>query len=245
MLHATQGGLRAAVTTLAVSAVLASATAARAGNVAGKLDLPASGPPPLRDPGFLDRVENPHMPIRAADATPLLVVVLVPAQGSAPAPAGAPKQASATMQFLGGSFDKPLVAVMPGTEITIKSCAACPDANLAADGKPDLIEKAVLSGNGSKVFKVTEPGAIVIKDQMSAGLRGYVAVFDTPYFVQPGADGHFELKDVAPGTYTLRVWYADHFVQRGDETVTVEGKRSPPELPHVPIPTGFPAAQGK
>jgi hypothetical protein len=230
---------RAAVSTSAACAVLVAAAAAHAGNVTGKVDLPASGPPPLRDQGFLDRTENPHMPIRAVDATPLLVVVLVP-QGTPPAAPA--KTTTATMQFLGGSFDKPLVAVAPGTEVTIKSCAACPDANLAVEGKPDLIESSVLAANGSKVFKAAQAGAFVIEDKVSTGLRGYVAVFDTPYFVQPDATGHFEIKDVAPGTYTLRIWYADHFVQRGDENVTVEGKRSPPDLPHVAIPTGFPRA---
>jgi hypothetical protein len=233
MLH-----VRAAVSTFAACAVLVAAAAAHAGNVTGKVDVPASGPPPLRDQGFLDRTENPHMPIRTVDATPLIVVVLVP---QSPAPPAA-RTASATMQFLGGSFDKPLIAVVPGTEITIKSCGACPDANLYADGKPDLIEKSVLSANGAKVFKAAAPGAIAIRDQLQAGLHGYVAVFDTPYFAMPDATGHFEIKDVAAGTYTLRIWYADHFVQRGDDTVTVEGKRSPPELQHVAIPSGYPAA---
>jgi len=30
---------------------------------------------------------------------------------------------------------------------------------------------------------------------------------DHPYFATTGADGHFTIKDVPPGTYTLAVWH--------------------------------------
>src|SRR5579862_8433702 len=166
MLNAPQA--RAVASTTIAAAVLLAATAAHAGTVSGKVDLPAASPPALRDAGFLDRVDNPYMPIRAIDPTPLIVVVLEPA---APAPPPA-KTGSAQMVFLGGSFDKPLIAVVPGTEITIKSCGACPDADLTVPDKPDLIEKATLSANGAKVFKAAAPGAIVIHDGQQPGLRG-------------------------------------------------------------------------
>src|SRR5438477_4998760 len=83
--------------------LLVGSAAAHAGNVTGKLDLPASGTPPLRDPEFLDRVENPHMPVKPVDPTPLMVVVLEGSAGDAAAPG------QVQWNLLGASFEKPLL----------------------------------------------------------------------------------------------------------------------------------------
>jgi plastocyanin len=44
-----------------------------------------------------------------------------------------------------------------------------------------------------------------IHDQMTA----FIIVVDTPFFEKTAANGHASLRDVAPGRYTLRVWYPD------------------------------------
>ena len=44
-----------------------------------------------------------------------------------------------------------------------------------------------------------------IHDQMSA----YVVVVDTPHFDKTAATGRVTLRDLEPGRYTVRVWYAD------------------------------------
>ena len=223
--------IRAAATAIAL---IAAGSAARAGTVTGKLDLPPGGAPPLRDPGFLDRAENPHMPVKTVDPTPFLVVVLE----------GTPADAAtgqAPWDLLGASFGKPLLPVAAGTEVVIKNCRACREASLYVDGQPDLIQKGALNPIGTKSVKTSKPGTLIVKDDELPSLIGRIAVFDTPYFAQPDASGKFEIKDVPNGTYTVKVWYMDHFVERGNESVTIEGKHSA-DLPHVSVPTGFPAA---
>jgi hypothetical protein len=223
----------------AAIALIVAGGAARAGNVTGKLDLPASGAPPLRDPGFLDRAENPHMPVKTVDPTPFLVVVL---EGSA---ASDPATGQVGWDLLGASFAKPLLPVAAGTEVVIKNCRACREASLFVDGQPDLIQKGALNPIGTKNVKTSKPGTLVVKDDELPSLTGRIAVFQSPYFAQPDSTGKFEIKDVPSGTYTVKVWYVDHFVERGNETVTIEGKHSA-DLPHVSVPTGFPgAAAGK
>lgn len=217
--------------------------AARAGTVTGKLELPPSAPAPLRDPGFLERLENPHMPVRLVDPTPLMVVVLEPAG----APPAAPAPGQATWELLGASFAHPLFPVVAGTEVVIHNCAACRPASLAIDQHPGMIEQGSLNPKGEKHVKTTAPGVLTVKDSELASLHGRIAVFDSPWFAQPDPTGKFEIKDVPAGTWTLKVWYDDHWIERGNETVTVEGKRNA-EVPKVPIPTGFPgggAAGGK
>jgi hypothetical protein len=221
-------------------AAAATARAPRAGTVTGKLDLPASGPPPLRDPAFLDRVENPHMPVRAVDPTPLMVVVLEGTTTAAP-----PTPGQVTWDLLGASFAKPLVPVVAGTEVVIKNCRACRPASLYVDGQPDLIQKGVLNPIGSKLVKTSKPGVMVVKDEELTALTGEIAVFASPYFAQPDATGAFEIKDVPKGSWTLKVWYADHWIERGNETVTTEDKGKVELKKSVPIPTGFPGTAGK
>jgi hypothetical protein len=40
-------------------------------------------------------------------------------------------------------------------------------------------------------------------------MLGYVVVVPTPYFALTGNDGTFTIKDVPPGTYTLKTWSED------------------------------------
>jgi hypothetical protein len=220
-----------AVTLLVGSAV------AHAGTVTGKLGLPASGPPPLRDPGFLDRVENPHMPVKPVDPTPLMVVVLEGSGGEAPAPG------QVQWNLLGASFERPLLPVAVGAEVVIKNCRACPPASLSVEKEPDLIQKGAINPIGTKSVKTSKPGVLVVREEELPGLIGRIAVFQSPYFAQPDASGKFEIKDVPAGTYTVKVWYLDHFVERGNETITVENKGKV-EVPAMSIPTGFPAGKG-
>jgi hypothetical protein len=44
---------------------------------------------------------------------------------------------------------------------------------------------------------------------MHTDMVGYVVVVPTPYFVLTDNDGAFTLKNVPPGTYTLKSWSAD------------------------------------
>lgn len=51
------------------------------------------------------------------------------------------------------------------------------------------------------------PGQIEIRCDQHPWTRGYIAVFDHPYFAVTTADGDFEIDSVPPGTYTLKVWH--------------------------------------
>ena len=222
-------------------ALLVSAAAARAGTVTGTLQLPPSPAPPLRDPGFLDRADNPYLPVKTVDPTPLMVVVLEPA--GAPPTAPAPGQAS--WELLGASFAKPLIAVVAGTEVVIHNCAACRPASLQVDKHPGMIEQGSLNPKGQKSIKTAQPGLLVVTDSELASLVGRVAVFDSPWLAQPASDGKFEIKDVPNGSWTVKVWYDDHWIERGNESVDVKGKGTV-DAGKLAIPTGFPgAAAGK
>jgi hypothetical protein len=63
-----------------------------------------------------------------------------------------------------------------------------------------------------KGFSVTKPlpdtpELIEVKCDVHGWMHGWIWDFDHPYFATTGDDGHFTIKDVPPGTYTLVAWH--------------------------------------
>lgn len=48
--------------------------------------------------------------------------------------------------------------------------------------------------------------AIPIKCNVHPWMKGYIAVFKHPYFAVTDKTGHFEIKDLPPGNYTITAW---------------------------------------
>lgn len=207
-----------------------------AGGVSGRLDLPAPPErPPVAPRGFLDRVENPLTPVRPVNVGPYLAVVL---EGEA-----RPQSPGQVAWELGGdAFGKPLLVVPVGAEVLITNTSGTPR-TLTALEDPKLLEASPLAPSSSRSFRALEPRVYTITDKDAPHLRGKVLVVPTPYFALvevSGArleHGAFQLADVAEGTYKLRVFYRDGWIDRPDETVAV-GKGKAEVV--VKIPQGFP-----
>jgi Polysaccharide lyase family 4, domain II len=63
-----------------------------------------------------------------------------------------------------------------------------------------------------KGFSVTKPlpsmpMMIKVKCDAHEWMHAWIMELDHPYFATTGADGHFTIKDVPPGNYTLAVWH--------------------------------------
>ena len=63
-----------------------------------------------------------------------------------------------------------------------------------------------------KGFSVTKPlpaipGLIKVKCDAHDWMHAWIWELDNPYFATTGDDGHFTIKDVPPGTYTLVAWH--------------------------------------
>jgi hypothetical protein len=221
---------------LAATALAGTIAHAHAGTVVGKLELPpAAAPPAARDPAYLDRVENPYLPVKAVDPTPLMVVVL---DGGPPA---TPTQV--TWDLLGASFAHPLLPVMAGTEIVIRNRGRSTPSLYAIEA-PDLIAKGPLNPTGTKSLKTKDPGVLTIGDEDSPNLTGRIVVLTTTRFASPDPSGAFEIKDVPAGSYTVKVFYRDGWIERPNETITVDAKGKV-DLKNLHIPTGLPLVGSK
>ena len=63
-----------------------------------------------------------------------------------------------------------------------------------------------------KGFSVTKPlpgspGLIKVKCDAHEWMHAWIMELEHPYYATTGADGHFTIKDVPPGTYTLVAWH--------------------------------------
>jgi hypothetical protein len=63
-----------------------------------------------------------------------------------------------------------------------------------------------------KGFSVTKPlpatpGLIKIKCDAHEWMHAWIMELEHPYYATTGADGHFTIADVPPGTYTLTLWH--------------------------------------
>lgn len=229
--------LRALVAVVLVAVAVDQLPAAKAGPIEGKLVLPPGGVPrpPVRSRGFLDPVDNPHLPVRTPDPFPSMAVVLEGAE--APAPAAVPP-VQVPWDLLGDSFARPLIAVRVGTEIRITNRGHGTPI-LTATGQPALIAKKPLNPSGEITFNVgTTPGVIEIVDETTPHLRGRVLVTASSHVAQPDGAGKFAFAEVPPGAWTLRVFYGTGWIDRPDDKLTVEAKR--PTTVNPALPPGLP-----
>jgi plastocyanin len=67
--------------------------------------------------------------------------------------------------------------------------------------------KAELPGATVEGAFAREEIAIPVKCNIHPWMRGYIAVLKNPYFALTKPDGSFDLPNLPPGTYTIKVWH--------------------------------------
>lgn len=191
--------------------------AARAAPVRGKVELPQSGigPAPQRTKGFLDRKANPFLPTRVNDPMPRLVVVLEGDTTATPPPA-----IDVFWDFLGQSFSRTVFATRVGTTVVVRNRGrTAPILKSLED--PALVPAGPVNPGAQKELRIKKAGTYSIVDQDLPFLGGTILALETPYFAMVGADGRFEIPDVPPGRWRVRVWYDTNWVDRTDEQITI------------------------
>jgi plastocyanin len=67
--------------------------------------------------------------------------------------------------------------------------------------------KAEPPGSAIEEAFAHEEIAIPVKCNVHPWMHSYIAVFRHPFFTVSGKDGTFELKNLPPGTYTIKAWH--------------------------------------
>lgn len=60
-----------------------------------------------------------------------------------------------------------------------------------------------------KPFQFNDSGVVPLLCNVHPEMSGYIVVVPTPYFAVTDKGGSFEIKNVPPGTYTLKTWSED------------------------------------
>jgi hypothetical protein len=230
--------VRAVVVAVVAIVLGAGASAARAGSVSGKLELP---PAEKRDAaatrGYLDPVDNAILPVLPYNPTPFMLVVL---EAQQPIEVAAPPQAS--YELRGESFVRPVLGVVKGQEVVIRN-SSLQARTLVAQEDPALIPKGTLNVTGSKSFRVAEAGKIyTIVDASVPHLRGCIVSVATPYHATPDRDGRFSFDDVPAGSYKARVFYRDRWLTAEASVSVPGGPRAKAEV-RISIPADYRSAK--
>lgn len=192
---------------------------ANAGVLHGKIELPARLPDraPPASKAFLDRIENPFLPVRTENIVQQLVVVV---EGDAK-PAAPPQ---VTWNLVGESFGRSVIAAPVGAEVVIKNQSRT-SRTLTAAEDPKLLPLGPINPTATKSFRVTEANKVfTIGDKDAPHLIGRVVVVASQYIAYPDESGRYDIPDVPAGTYKVRIWFRTGWLQKPDDQVAVAAK---------------------
>ena len=192
--------------------------ASNAGTVSGVVRRSPSGygPPVAQTQGFVERRRTPLKKPDSFDPFPYLIVVM---EGAPSAKRTSVPREPVSWKLIGASFAVPLLPIRVGREVEIRNVGRS-SPQLRSPEEPDLLPPGPINPNGVRPFVLKEPyRSLRIRSHHAAHIFGRVVAFPHPYFSRVNRDGGFEIPNVPAGTWKLRVWYQDGWL---DVTSVVE-----------------------
>jgi plastocyanin len=138
---------------------------------------------------------------------------------AAPAPAGAPKAMTVTVNQKGCRYDPHVQAATVGSDVVIKnSDTILHNVHGFLDGTATLFNVGMPMKDMTVKKKLKGPGVVSFKcDAGHTWMSAYIVTFAHPWFTVSGADGTFKLEGVPAGTWTATFWHE----KLGKKTSTV------------------------
>jgi len=96
-----------------------------------------------------------------------------------------------------------VMAILKGTTVRLKNSDPELHNVHAYRDKETVFNIAMLPDLSFDAKKFKEPGRYVMLCDRHAEMSAYIVVLDNPFFTRPAPDGHYEIRDVPSGAYTL------------------------------------------
>ena len=204
--------LAAVVATLVTVSGTAVRGAARAGSIAGRVDIRRQQPQPGRRPGVSDL----GMPAMQPQPERQASVVYLEA-----APRGAfeeNKPTRATMDQRNETFVPHVLAVTTGTTVDFPNSDRIYH-NVFSLSKTQPFDLGRYPVGRSKSVRFDRPGIVRVFCDIHSHMSAFILVFNHPFFAVTDGTGRFRIDNVPPGTYTVVAW--NEGVSSESHTVTV------------------------
>jgi plastocyanin len=219
--------------------------AATVGSIAGRVTLEGSPPAPkpidMSAEPFCEKLNSapvfPQQVVTGDDGGLANVVVFVK-DFSAEYVVDAPG-ASPTLSQRGCMYEPHVIALRTGQTLEIRNQDQATHNVLAMPERNPKWNRSETPGAAplEETFGIPEL-AIPVRCNVHPWMKSYVFVFSHPYYAVTGRDGHFALKNLPPGTYTLEAWQERYGTQNA--TITID----PRELKSVDFTFNAASSQG-
>lgn len=125
-------------------------------------------------------------------------------------------------------FSPHVVAVRTGQTLRVRSSdATLHNVHGMARLNPEF-NLAMPAAGATKDLAFERPETFRVKCDVHPWMTGYIAVIDNPLFAVTDERGHFEIKNVPPGTYTLTAWHERYGVTKTQVTVPPDATAEKP-----------------
>lgn len=108
------------------------------------------------------------------------------------------------------ALDPRVQAIVVGTTVNVTNDDRLIHKLVFIRGTRDTLTKMPFFNGGETVASerlATKPGIVEVRCAVHPWMRGYIAVFDHPYFAVTDGNGAFAIDSLAPGSYTMMVWH--------------------------------------
>lgn len=104
------------------------------------------------------------------------------------------------------SFSPRVIAVPVGSTVVFPNRDPF-NHNVFSLSAPNDFDLGLYGRGRSGEQRLRHPGLVRVYCNIHPQMSGFVMVLDNAYFTQPEADGSYAIPGVAPGRYTLHVWF--------------------------------------
>lgn len=185
-----------------------SATDALAGVIRGELRLPARAKAPTPRPNpYPGRADALPRSARDNSPTPGDAVVYVEDLLPETAPPGPKRRVELGQKDQ--AFLPRVLAVQAGTTVEFPNYDPIYH-NVFSVSPVKRFDLGKYPRGQSRRVTFNKPGLVNVFCEIHSDMAAYVFVLPHKAFVQPDKDGMFELPDLPPGIYTVKVWHPDY-----------------------------------